>query len=72
MGTAQATFELEQCGAVTSPEVVSPEMTTPEMMSPEMTSPETGNEREIISRVLPVFPAFSRYFPRFPRNSSRF
>jgi hypothetical protein len=45
MGTAQATFEVEQCGAVTSPEVVSPEMMSPEvasleMMSPEMTSTE--------------------------------
>ena len=27
--------------------------------------PETGNEREINSRVLPVFPAFSPVFPPF-------
>jgi hypothetical protein len=35
-------------------------MTSPEVASPEMTSPEVlnGNEREIISRVYPVFPAF--------------
>jgi hypothetical protein len=36
MGTAQLVFEVEQCGAVRSPEVTSPDMTTPEMTSPEM------------------------------------
>jgi hypothetical protein len=34
--------------------------------------PETGNEREINSRVLPVFPAFSPVFRAFYRKSSRF
>jgi len=36
MGTAQLVFEVEQCGAVTSPEVASPEVASPEMTSPEM------------------------------------
>jgi len=40
MGTAQLIFEVEQCGAVTSPEVTSPDMTTPKVASPVMTSPE--------------------------------
>jgi hypothetical protein len=57
---------VEQCGAVTSPEVVSPDMTSPEVASPKMTSPEvtgnnvTGNERGIISR---VFLGISSIFP---------
>jgi hypothetical protein len=38
---------VEQCGAVTSPEVASPDMTSPEVASPEMTSPEiTSPQRE--------------------------
>ena len=72
MGTAQTLFEVEQCGAVTSPEVVSPDMTSPEVASPKMTSPEvtgnnvTGNERGIISR---VFLGISSIFPGTPLDS---
>ena len=65
METAQTLFEVEQCGAVTSPVMTSPEVASPEMTSPK--SPEvtgndvTGNEREIISRVFPGTPLDSRY-----------
>ena len=56
MGTAQLSFEVEQCGAVTSPEIASPKMTSPEVASPETTGCdrndvtgsrelEIGNER---------------------------
>ena len=75
MGTAQLVFEVEQCGAVTSPEVASPDMTSLEVASPEVTGNDvTGNEREIISpRFSLVFPAFFAGISRdFSRNSSRF
>jgi hypothetical protein len=46
MGTAQLSLEVEQCGAVTLPEVASPKMTSPEVASPEMTSPEVVNRNK--------------------------
>ena len=74
MGTAQVTFVVEQCGAVTSPEVIVCACATGSCITGscitenEVTGNDvTGNEREIISHLF--YPYFHRFFLR---NSSRF
>ena len=63
MGTAQAAFVVEQCGAVTSPKVASPEI-----MSPEVTGNGVigSSEPEMTKVIFPLtfkFPAKIQIFP---------